>query len=728
MKIISRLLFAIFFLIFLSLIYLSFFGIETQKFNKQIVDKIKSLNKNLDIRLNTIKVVLDPFKFKINAKTIGPKIINKNNIIEIESIKTKISLKALFDDKFSVENLEISTKSLEVNNLISFIRSIYQKPEFYILEKTVRKGFLIADIKLEFDDQGKIKKNYNVKGFLKDVNLSLINRFNIDKLNLIFDLKKDELNITDTNLNLNSLSFKSNKISVRNLGNAFFVKGKIEHKKFSLEDESLSKLLNEFNKNLNFKTLSFSSKNDFSFKLDKSLKIKDLEIFSKVNLEKLSILNEFELKSFFPKIKKNISINNNELEIKYKKKNLSVFGSGKILLQNQDDNISYEFIKHKEDLKFKTSIKISDNPLDINFLNYNNHSKNDILVDIKGVRKKNNDLLINLFSLKEKNNIFSIRNLKLDKKYQITGINQLNFDYLDKDNKKNSISMVKKNKEYFVDGSYFNAESLIENIFNGIDKSSKILNINSLFKIDIDKVGLDKNNDLSNLKGKLVLKNHKVINGKLEGLFTKNKKLRLTINTNGNNRITTLYSDQAEPIVRRYNFIKGFDSGELDFYNSFDGEETKSTLKIYNFKLKELPALTKILTLASLQGIADTLSGEGIRFNEFEMNFRNKNNLMTIDEIYAIGPAISILMNGYVEKDKLISLRGTLVPATTINKFISSLPVLGDILVGSKTGEGVFGVSFKIKGPPKNLTTTVNPIKTLTPRFITRTLEKIKKN
>ena len=47
--------------------------------------------------------------------------------------------------------------------------------------------------------------------------------------------------------------------------------------------------------------------------------------------------------------------------------------------------------------------------------------------------------------------------------------------------------------------------------------------------------------------------------------------------------------------------------------------------------------------------------------------------------------------------------------------------------VGKKIGEGVFGVSFKLKGPPKNIKTTVNPIKTLTPRFITRTLEKIKK-
>jgi len=87
-----------------------------------------------------------------------------------------------------------------------------------------------------------------------------------------------------------------------------------------------------------------------------------------------------------------------------------------------------------------------------------------------------------------------------------------------------------------------------------------------------------------------------------------------------------------------------------------------------------------------------------------------------------------VLMNGYVEENKIISLRGTLVPATTINKTISTIPVLGKLLVGDKIGEGVFGVSFKIKGPPKNLETTVNPIKTLTPRFITRTIEKIKKN
>ncbi len=225
----------------------------------------------------------------------------------------------------------------------------------------------------------------------------------------------------------------------------------------------------------------------------------------------------------------------------------------------------------------------------------------------------------------------------------------------------------------------------------------------------------------------LYFKKGKLSKGNLNGKFSDNKEMNYTVNTKENKKITTLFIDYARPIVKRYKFVKGFDGGVLDFYSSKVGNVSNSTLKIYDFKLKELPTLTKILTLASLQGIADILSGEGIRFDELEMNFKNNDDLMNINEIYAIGPAISILMEGYIKKNKLISLRGTLVPATTINKAIGSIPVLGKILVGSKTGEGVFGVSFKIKGPPKNLETSVNPIKTLTPRFITRTLEKIKK-
>ena len=225
------------------------------------------------------------------------------------------------------------------------------------------------------------------------------------------------------------------------------------------------------------------------------------------------------------------------------------------------------------------------------------------------------------------------------------------------------------------------------------------------------------------------IKNNKLKELDLISNFPNDRKITLRINTNKDNeKITTLFSNYPKPLVNQYKFIKGFEEGVLDFQSVKKGNISKSILNIDNFKVKEVPVLAKLLSLASLQGIADLLTGEGIRFTDFEMKFSNEGKLMKIDEIYAIGPAISIMMSGYIESKKLISLRGTLVPARTINRTIASIPLIGKVLVGKKTGEGVFGVSFKIKGPPKDLKTTVNPVKTLTPRFITRTLEKIKKN
>ena len=85
-------------------------------------------------------------------------------------------------------------------------------------------------------------------------------------------------------------------------------------------------------------------------------------------------------------------------------------------------------------------------------------------------------------------------------------------------------------------------------------------------------------------------------------------------------------------------------------------------------------------------------------------------------------------MEGYKEEKGLTSLRGTLVPAKNLNRLLSKIPVIGNIIIPKDVGEGLFGVSFKMKGMPGKMKTTINPIKTLTPRFITKALEKQKKS
>ena len=194
-----------------------------------------------------------------------------------------------------------------------------------------------------------------------------------------------------------------------------------------------------------------------------------------------------------------------------------------------------------------------------------------------------------------------------------------------------------------------------------------------------------------------------------------------------NKKTLQVISDRAKPFVKNFDFIKGFEGGKLEYESIISKEVSNSNLTITDFKVSKVPALAQLLTLASLQGIADTLSGEGIRFEIFEMKTNTKGNILNIEDALAMGPAVSILLKGYVDKGQIVSLKGTLVPATKLNSIIAKIPLVGNILVGKKTGEGVVGVSFKIKGPPKDMKTTVNPIKTLTPRFIVRAIEKMKK-
>ena len=118
--------------------------------------------------------------------------------------------------------------------------------------------------------------------------------------------------------------------------------------------------------------------------------------------------------------------------------------------------------------------------------------------------------------------------------------------------------------------------------------------------------------------------------------------------------------------------------------------------------------------------------GEGLSFEVLEISMEKNENILKFNEILALGPSISVLMEGYQDKDGLTSIRGNLVPAKTINKMISKIPVIGDIVIPKEVGEGLFGISFKMKGYKDNIKTTINPIRTLTPRFIQKIIDKKK--
>jgi len=711
-------------------IYLSIYGIKTEKFNNEIKKNVSKINKRIDLSLNEVNYLLDPLDFSINISSKNPKILLGDKSLNLSDITTNISLRSFINNQFSIDDLKISTKEIQIKDLISLIRTIKGSPQLFVLESITKEGLISANIDLTFELDGEIKNDYQINGTVKEAKFNIFNQVEIENLNLLFDISKNQLTLRKVETDLNNIRLKSPLIQIEEKKNIFFVDGKVISDQQNFDINKLKPILGNLLNTIEIKKIDFKSINTFSFNLNKNFKLNDLKIETNLNLENLEIVkNPLNLKSFLPNYTKQVKLEDHKIKIKLTKDILDIKGEGNIYIGNELEKLSYNIINNDEKIAFDTKLNIKNNPLIINFLDYKKKKGDSSDILLKGIYKKNKELILQTISITEKNNQILIKDLLFSKNLKIKDFDYVKLDYRNKNNLINKIELKRTKSNFSIKGKSFDATQLINSSMNDDEGSTIFENFNSKFDIKIDTTFINKNDYTKNLFGNFSFKENKLDKLNLESTFSNNKKMNLSIETNKQKEtITKFFSNYPKPLIKRYDFIKGFEEGYLNFNSIKKDGVSNSVLIIDNFKVKEVPVFAKLLSLASLQGIADLLTGEGIRFTDFEMTYSSQKGLTTIEEMYAIGPAISILMDGYISSKKLVSLRGTLVPATTINRSIASIPLLGKILIGDKTGEGVFGVSFKIKGPPKNLSTTVNPIKTLTPRFITRTLEKIKKN
>ena len=728
--------FFIYSFIILSLIifYLSFFGISTSKFNKSIKDSFLKNNEILLVNINEIKIKLYPFKLTTKLTTKDVEIKINSRLIKLNEVRSEISLISLIKNEQQINNLEIKSGNNDLKSIIEFIKVYQNNFKIIFIDKFLSNGQINFDLKVNFDENGKPLQNFIFNGSIKNLDIKLINGESI-RTNFDFNINNNKYIIKKSNWKYDKLILTSDNIVVNKYEKNFEVNGDINNNSFEASQNFLEIFNIKLPEYIINKTFEFSSNNNFSFDLSKKFKISNLNIETDLKIKKIIFKSDTSLVKNIFKNKKNIEILNNYFKIKINKLNINkepndifIDGLGDILINNIKDKIEYKLRLNDSQKLIDIKLNLKNNPINLDVLNFEKAKGISSTFIINAQIKKNNKINIKEVSLESTDNTFYFKDLIFDKNLKFKSLSMAKFNFKNKQKLKNILDIQKNQNNYYITGKSISLYKLLDK-FSNSDNTNTFMDLDKTYAkifVNIGKFYIDNKNYINNLNGEFVIKNNKIFKSNLDGFFPNKEKISLNLKTIKNEKVTTLVTNYPAPLLERYKFIKGFSEGIFDLQSISSGNKSNTIIIIDNFKVKEVPVLAKILTLASLQGIADLLTGEGIRFTDFEMNFNKNNNIITIEEIYAIGPAISLMMEGYIDKGKLISLRGTLVPATTINRTISSIPVLGDILVGKKVGEGVFGVSFKIKGPPNNLKTTVNPIKTLTPRFITRTLEKIK--
>ena len=707
----------LFFIILLTT--LSTIGIKTNKFNEFIKEKTSEKGK-INLELKSIKFKINPKKLSLFLETENPNINYSDVTIPVQNLKVYVDVLSLIKTRPKIKKINLSLEELDVVQLNKLSRFIKPSNFKSFLNNKIKKGKLITEIEIFLDEDG-LFKDFIAKGTIKDLQAEFLGSLNLTNTNLSFFADKNDvllknifgnfedikINDGDIKLNLeNGIKLNSNFNSKISLNKVLLNK----YKKFFKKNNFLSQLIN----------LEADLSNNFYVALDKTYKVIEYNYNLSGNLKKGEFLLFKEIENEFMKeAVKKVYLSDIKFQSIFNPQKIKLNGDGKYSFNNLEFlKISLEnnFINNENYLKLNFDFK---NSFELDFLNYKK-PKNSLGNFSVNLKKKKDYIEINELYYNEKNNFIKINDLIFENN-KLLSFKELSVETI------NNNFFIKNGKKILIKGSKFDATNLTKYL-NRKSKENKLEKISGDIEIEFKNIKAPMSEKLQNFRLLGKIKNGKFEKIISKGDFGDNNFLDISMkkNKNSNKKYLEIYSDLTSPLLTEYSFFNGLSGGKLLYSSVIDGSKTASKIKIDNFKVINAPGIIQLLSLADLGGLADLAKGEGLSFDTLEIDIENSDGFLKIKEILALGPSISVLMDGYRDKSGLTSLRGTLVPAKTLNRMISKIPVIGDLVIPKEVGEGLFGISFKMKGPKGNIKTSINPIRTLTPRFIQKIIDRKK--
>jgi uncharacterized protein YhdP len=207
----------------------------------------------------------------------------------------------------------------------------------------------------------------------------------------------------------------------------------------------------------------------------------------------------------------------------------------------------------------------------------------------------------------------------------------------------------------------------------------------------------------------------------VDGQPAEGRHFSLALAPDGANRRLQARSDDAGAVFKILDISDNVIGGRLQLNGAFDDskpeEPLSGKLEVEQFRLINAPAVAKLLSVALLTGIVDSLRGEGIGFDRLESNFTLKNDVLETKNATAHGSALGITAQGWISlADQTVGMRGTIVPAYAVNSLLNNIPLIGSLLGGP--GSGVFAATYRMTGNLDDPDISVNPLATLAPGFL----------
>jgi len=189
----------------------------------------------------------------------------------------------------------------------------------------------------------------------------------------------------------------------------------------------------------------------------------------------------------------------------------------------------------------------------------------------------------------------------------------------------------------------------------------------------------------------------------------------------GSRRLTASTADAGE-LLRGLDMVHTMEGGRLSVQGSYDdrapGRPLSGTADIEDFRIRNAPALAKLLQAMTLYGLVEVMQGPGLGFSRLVAPFRLTESALELSDARAFSPSLGLTMKGRIDLDaQELDMQGTIVPAYFFNALLGNIPLVGK-LFSPERGGGVFAASYTLRGPLQDPQVFVNPLAALTPGFL----------
>jgi uncharacterized protein YhdP len=196
----------------------------------------------------------------------------------------------------------------------------------------------------------------------------------------------------------------------------------------------------------------------------------------------------------------------------------------------------------------------------------------------------------------------------------------------------------------------------------------------------------------------------------------------VTVAPDGDHRRLHVTSNDAGDLFATTDQTSKIKGGTLDLDASirqqYPALDLEGRVRMTGFTVVQAPLLARLLTVASLTGIGNLLSGQGIYFDRLEMPFSYRNEVLAVDRVRLGGSQLGLTAKGNLDLGReRIDLSGTIVPVYGLNWAIGKIPIIGDFLRGSE-GVGAFAMTYTVSGDTAEPSIRVNPLSVLAPGTI----------